>query len=317
MPQKTKKPAAATPTAATTSSATTIWRRTIPIEAEDAWLEKLAWLDDPGRIAMTGFVGKNTLRLEVYHPTQAEQQQLVARHKGHVLSLPDEAWQRPMLSEPWAAGKKLAIAPDSAGKAAWDAAHPKVPALLIPASMAFGSGEHGTTRMILREMTTLDFTAVRRVVDIGSGSGILALAARQLSERAAAAKEAGASPRPAAIQGFDLDPHATRIATENEAANFQPGNILWKTADLFAIRKPAPCDLVLANLYSEILVAARDKIASVVAPGGTLLLSGILQSKRDWVREAFESPAATPALRFVRQRRDGKWAMLHYTRPAE
>ncbi|HSI85568.1 MAG: 50S ribosomal protein L11 methyltransferase [Candidatus Methylacidiphilales bacterium] len=283
---------------------TILWRRDIAMDAEDSWLEQLAWMEDPGRIVITGLVGRKTLRLEVYYPTKAEQEQLVANHGGKILSLPNEAWQRPVLSEAWRAGKGLAIAPDAAAKTKWDAANPTFPALVIPAAMAFGSGEHGTTRMILREMTLLKFGGIRRVVDIGSGSGILALAARQLSEAASPKK-------PASIKGFDLDPHATRTAQENEVANFPVSNIMWKTADLFAIRKPAPCDLVLANLYSEILVAAHEKIAAVLAPGGHLLLSGILLSKRDSVRAAFDP---LPGLRLVTQKRDGKWAMLHYQR---
>jgi len=129
-------------------------------------------------------------------------------------------------------------------------------------------------------------------IDIGTGSGILAIAAAKL----------GAKP----IEAFDFDPEAVRVAKENARRNRVERKLKLTQQDVTKIpRKPLRrFDLVCANLISNLLVAERERIIARVAPTGTLVLAGILQTEFDSVRKSFESRG----LQLVRQRNEKEWA---------
>jgi ribosomal protein L11 methyltransferase len=147
--------------------------------------------------------------------------------------------------------------------------------LIIEPSMGFGSGHHATTRLCLTALQSLP-VADARVLDIGTGSGILALAAARLGA--------------ASVTGTDNDPDALASAEAAASVNGLAGQVQFLLAD-FRHTPPPPADIVLANLTGAMLVANAAAIAACMAPGGRLILSGITTAEADAVLEAFTTRA--------------------------
>ncbi len=164
--------------------------------------------------------------------------------------------------------------------------------LHVPHGLAFGSGEHGTTFMLLRELTRRGDWSATTVLDLGTGSGVLALAARLFGAKK--------------IVATDFDPESVRTARQNEAINFAQPLIRWQQQDVKKLRPATRYDLVLANLFSGILEEAAPQIAGSVAPGGELWLSGILQAQEEEVVAAYRGQG----MQLIQARRRGKWVML-------
>jgi len=152
--------------------------------------------------------------------------------------------------------------------------------------LAFGTGSHPTTRLCLQRLARHPPVA-RRVTDFGCGSGILALAALALGARAALA--------------IDHDPQALRAARANAGLNACAA-ALTVTGD--AALPAAGSDLLLANVLAGPLIERAEAFDAHLAPGGELVLSGILAEQVDAVREAY------PRFRFEVGIEDG-WACLH------
>jgi ribosomal protein L11 methyltransferase len=170
--------------------------------------------------------------------------------------------------------------------------------LHVPHGIAFGSGEHATTFMLLKALAVKGDWSHARVLDLGTGSGVLALAARQFGARK--------------IVATDFDPDSIRTARQNEALNFSTPLIQWRQADVKKLRPSPRYDLVLANLFSGILVEAAAQIRRCVSPGGDLWLSGILGSQEKEVITAYRRQG----LKHSCTNRRGKWVMLELTQPA-
>jgi ribosomal protein L11 methyltransferase len=168
------------------------------------------------------------------------------------------------------------------------------PRLVIPCASAFGTGEHSTTAMSLRllEETTRRLPVGWPLLDVGTGSGILALAARRL----------GAGE----VLGIDIDPHAVAIARQNARLN-RIGRTKFVTADILRFKPPrGHYEVVAANLFSELLIAALPAFGRALRPSGSLIVSGILREQAESVIRAL--PRAQ--LRLEKQRRRGKWVAL-------
>lgn len=148
-------------------------------------------------------------------------------------------------------------------------------ALVLDAGAAFGSGEHGSTRGCLRALQRIAYRRPRRVVDIGTGSGILALAAVRLLHRKALAT--------------DVDPWALRVASRNAVRNRVQSRLRLVRADGWrhrALRRSRPYDLVFANILARPLCAMARELAQALAPGGSAILSGLLASQAPMVLAA-------------------------------
>jgi ribosomal protein L11 methyltransferase len=169
--------------------------------------------------------------------------------------------------------------------------------VVLDPGMAFGTGTHPTTSLCLGALS--DFLSGRpgaSVLDVGTGSGLLAIASRKLG--------AGR------VAGNDEDPVAVRVARENAARN---GVALELTGDpLDAI--PGTFDVVVANILANVLVDLAPALAAKVAAGGVLLLSGILCPQEDEVRRAHVALGLLPVP--GGDRRDGEWSLLALRRPA-
>lgn len=188
--------------------------------------------------------------------------------------------------EDWAARSQQALRAITAGRfivaPPWD-----VPAvtpddahvIVIEPSMGFGTGHHATTRLCLR---ALDAVSVRdrRVLDIGTGSGVLALAARRLGARD--------------VEAVDIDADAIEAACRSAALNPQIGQVQFRVADFHdEAAGLAPADVLLANLTGAMLTRGRQALGRLLAPGGQLVLSGFMRDEVEAVRAAFgpEPPA--------------------------
>jgi ribosomal protein L11 methyltransferase len=137
--------------------------------------------------------------------------------------------------------------------------------VLLGPGKAFGSGEHETTRGCLELLGRLPGLEGATVLDVGCGTGILGIAALKLG--------AGS------VVALDVDPKAIETARANAALNSVSDRIRLLVGDVHALG-PAQFDLVLANLYGDLILSSLDSIVAHPKPGGTLLLSGIKWEER-------------------------------------
>ncbi|HSU05256.1 MAG TPA: 50S ribosomal protein L11 methyltransferase [Acetobacteraceae bacterium] len=147
--------------------------------------------------------------------------------------------------------------------------------LRLDAGLAFGSGEHGSTSGCLRALEHVAHLRPRRILDLGTGSGILAIAAARLLHRPVAAT--------------DIDPWSVRLARQNAQANGVGRLIRFYRADGWRdprVRQGAPYDLVLANILARPLMLMAAQLAAHLAPGGTVILSGLLATQAPGVLAA-------------------------------
>jgi ribosomal protein L11 methyltransferase len=168
--------------------------------------------------------------------------------------------------------------------------------LTLDAGMAFGSGEHHSTRGCL---LALERVATRRkpqrILDLGAGSGILAIASARLMHRP--------------VLATDIDPRAARVARANAVANGVRRMVRSIQADGWnspAIRRAAPFDLIFANILARPLCAMAHQLAANLRPGGTAILAGLLKTQANWVLSAHRRHGL--ALRF--HLTDGAWTTL-------
>jgi ribosomal protein L11 methyltransferase len=144
--------------------------------------------------------------------------------------------------------------------------------VVVDPGRAFGSGAHASTRLALAALVAAGPAGVARVVDVGCGSGVLAIAALLLGARGAV--------------GIDVDP-AARTATRANAERNGVAGRLDVLPTLGAAHEQGRGDLVVANILAPVLVELARKVAALVGPGGTLVLSGFLDEQRDDVRGAY------------------------------
>jgi len=171
----------------------------------------------------------------------------------------------------------------------WEREIFKLPAgnevLWLDPGMAFGTGNHETTRLCVERLTEIEAGqaargkkhAVRRVIDAGCGSGILALSAAKLGFEE--------------VSGFDNDPEAVKVSEENAELNGLGGTVRFYVGDLVSGLAGRSADVVLANILANVLMQFAPELVAAVAPGGTLVLSGILAVESAQVRAAFVAVA--------------------------
>ncbi len=172
--------------------------------------------------------------------------------------------------------------------------------IVLDAGVAFGSGEHGSTRGCLVALESVAYRRPRRILDLGCGSGILAMAAAKLLRRR--------------VRATDIDRWSVRVAQENTIANGLRGQMQCRVAAGWQppARSGAPYDLVFANILARPLCAMAGDLASNLAPGGTAILAGLLGSQVRMVLAAH----ARAGLTLERIVRDGAWATLILRKPA-
>lgn len=166
--------------------------------------------------------------------------------------------------------------------------------ITITPRMAFGTGHHATTRMMVRAMLGTGMRG-RAVCDLGCGTAILAILAERLGA--------------ASVLALDIDGQAVANARENVALNNCTRIAVEKgTAEQLG---PAACDLILANIERNTLQRDMLRMRDALRPGGTLFLSGFIQADMGSMRASVEAAGLVPGL----QDHEGEWALLGCTRP--
>ena len=175
----------------------------------------------------------------------------------------------------------------------WEASDPKPGTLIVDPGRAFGTGTHETTRLCLDAIRQLSSRQrLGRVLDLGAGTGLLALAALQCGADFALAT--------------DVDPEATASARRHAAINRLPLQALL--ADGGRALQPGRFDLVLANIAAPLLVERAHEITLLLAPRGVLVLSGLLTGDVEEVSRAYGRCGTPQVLQ------DGEWAALLFGR---
>ena len=204
------------------------------------------------------------------------------------------SWQK--YYRPLTIGDRLFVVP------AWERDTAAVPAgrtrLILDPGLAFGTGSHASTQLCLEGVEAHTRTG-DRVLDLGCGSGILAIAALCLGASCAV--------------GVDIDPKAVDVAYENAALNdigrdrctFLAGNVL-EDATLVAELGKTPADLVLANIVADVIIPLAPMVPGLLAEGGTFLCSGIIDTRGGEVAAAL----AAAGLHVIRRREKNGWIAL-------
>ncbi len=167
--------------------------------------------------------------------------------------------------------------------------------LTLDAGLAFGTGEHGSTRGCLVALETVARRRPARILDMGTGSGILAMAAARLLNRP--------------VLATDIEPWAIRVAAENAALNKVAHLVTARLGDGWRdpfVRAGGPYDLVFANILARPLCLMARDLALNLAPGGTAILAGLLANQARWVLSAHRAQG----LRLERMLPQGPWTTL-------
>ena len=264
-----------------------VWRKLASAKWEDAWVERLTGFAD--RLAVTQPANAKLLRIEIFQLKKTEAEK-VRRLFGGTVSVQKKivpaALAKPRA--PIVVRGKLAVVTSERERVAVKRG---VPVLVIPAGMAFGTGEHATTATCLRLLADVadEFRGQKwDMLDLGCGSGILALAARVLGARKCV--------------GADFDPHAVRTAKENAQINSVSGVVMTK----LDVREWVPertWEVVAANIFSGLLIEIAPKLAAATAAGGHLIFSGVLRTQEAEVLAAFRRVG----FKIGRVVRKGKW----------
>jgi ribosomal protein L11 methyltransferase len=196
------------------------------------------------------------------------------------------SWRRHF--KPLEIGRRLLIRPS------WSRRKPKRGQMVVTLDpgMSFGTGQHPTTAFCLHELVGLRDEGIQQsLIDIGTGSGILAICAAKL----------GYGP----VHALDVDPISIQIARANARKNGVGRKVQFKCGD-FTKMGPRPArqySVVCANLIANLLLAQKDRLAALVREGGRLVVAGILKEEFGEIQTAFIGAG----LRMERSRAEGEW----------
>ncbi len=223
----------------------------------------------------------------------AEAQRLLQLPKGIISTLPDTDWVKHSLE---------GLAPVVAGRFFLHGSHDRGRqrhggvSLEIDAGTAFGTGHHGTTAGCLFALDAiLKRRRPERILDLGCGTGVLAIAAALTAKRNTLAT--------------DIDPEAVRVTELNAKLNGVAPLLNGVTAPGLKhtrIAHGAPYDLIFANILARPLISLAQGLTSILAPGGDLILSGLTRDQVRWVLAAYRNRGLIPTHTLLL----GNWATL-------
>jgi len=209
------------------------------------------------------------------------------------VDVPDEHWaERSQAALTAIHVGALTIAPP------WDLPDNRAGVIIIQPSMGFGTGHHASTRLCLRLLQDAPITHAS-VLDVGTGSGVLAIAASKLGA--------------ASVVAIDFDPDAILSARECAELNDVSDVIEIRQADLEreALVPGEPFSLILANLTGGMLVRLAARLVHLSTPGGTLIVSGVTRDEEAAVTEALTAAGAALVTRLIEDL-DHEWVGLRF-----
>ncbi len=269
-----------------------IWSKLSGAQWQDAWEER--FYGNPNSV-INLLKGGKSLRVEVYCETEKEAKAIQEQFGGSMRKLANQNWAamttevRPPIN---IRGKILVTGEKDAAKLkVMEAENSALDVISIPPDMAFGTGDHATTSTCMRLL--VDVSKERKgtewdFLDLGTGSGLLAIAAMKLGAQSAF--------------GCDYDPLAVKVAKNNIIANGTP-EVELKEFDVLDWVPPQQWKVVAANLFCDVLQAGFPMIIQSMADDGDLLISGILADQWEPTKEAGESAGLT----FSEVKKRGKW----------
>jgi ribosomal protein L11 methyltransferase len=203
-----------------------------------------------------------------------------------------EAWKRHF--------RPIEVGPTLLVKPSWSNRRPRngQAVVVLDPGLSFGTGQHPTTLFCLQQLVENRVSSrPQSLLDIGTGSGILAIAAAKL----------GYAP----VDAFDCDPEAIRISRLNAVKNQVQGRISLRHEDLtkLPLNSPGRYNFVCANLIFDLLLEESQRIVDRLAPEGTLILAGILGNQFDKVRRHYQGKG----LKFVKDLADDEWRSGSFT----
>ena len=276
----------------TVSQSALAWRKICHEKWVDSWQERLLWLGCE-RLVITQFSGSKRVRLEIYDITRSEAAVLKKEFGGEIrnLSRSTADWVKSIVQKkpiPIRGRLRIVNLEPETGKTA------DADVIFVPASLAFGTGEHATTAGCLRllcDIVRKDHTDWS-LLDVGTGTGILALAAAKLG--------AGR------IDAIDADAVAVRTAKHNARLNGLSRKLrIWRQ-DVLKFQPESAYDVVTANLYSVLLRQALPQLVKATRKGGSLIFSGILRDQEADIKEWVKGTG----LELKETRSRGKWTTL-------
>ena len=275
------------------------WKLTLPCTKAEAEAIAAAEMDGAVLVLTEEDEAAGRWRLDAYFEGEPAADTLAAV-RGLVAG-GDGVTPAPLPDQDWVTLSQAGLAPIREGRFfVHTAAHAdEIPtdavAFRIEAGQAFGTGHHATTAGCLAVLDGLSGAAVASVADLGTGTGLLAFAAKALWPNAR-------------VTASDIDPVAVAVTRENMAANGVAALELIVadgTRDP-AIAAGAPYDLVIANILAGPLIAMAAEVAGIAAPGGRVLLAGLLSNQADAVLAAYAAQGCVERRRLVR----GDWTVL-------
>jgi ribosomal protein L11 methyltransferase len=263
---------------------------------------------DPDLAAVSAFEGEESWIVEVHFREAPDRERLTALARDACSGkMPELSFERVAVTD-WVASSLAGLTPVRVGRFVVHGAHDRgkfganTIGIEIEAALAFGTGHHGTTKGCLAAIERVArLQRPRRILDLGTGTGVLAIAAARALHGAVVAGE--------------IDPWAVLAARVNVRANRAGGYVRVVRADGIwhgAIRAGAPYDLVLANILLKPLHGLARPARGLLARGATVVLSGLIPNQADAALSAWRSQG------LVLRRRDviENWVTLTLALPA-
>ncbi|MBT7983495.1 MAG: methyltransferase domain-containing protein [Akkermansiaceae bacterium] len=281
-----------------------VWSKVSPVSKQSILEEQFLGLSQTNAV-ITELPGKKSFRIEVYCNDKNDAQKLLNEFGGQLSKLITKDWAKLNASSerPPIKIRNRLIITDSNNKSEIKKISKNFESrdvISIPAALAFGTGDHETTSTCLRLLVDLAKEHKKNnkewsLCDIGTGTGILAIAAKILGSTI--------------VECFDFDSTAIDIAKRNMLRN-KTTDIFIYEADLFEWEpKKKKCwDIITANIFANVLNANLSKIFSALAPRGSLILSGILREHENSVIATAQQTSLTDPIIY----RKGKWVSMHY-----
>ncbi len=271
------------------------WKLTLPCTKAQAEAIALAEIDGAVLVTTEEDEGAGRWRLDAYFEGEPDAATLAA---VRALAGGPGGAPEPLPDADWVTLSQAGLAPIREGRffvhiaAHADEVPPGAVAFRIEAGQAFGTGHHETTAGCLAMLEELSGARFARIVDVGTGTGLLAFAARALWPAAR-------------VLATDIDPVAVAVAAENAAANGVSG-VALEVRDGARGLPPGGYDLVIANILAGPLIAMAGEIAAIAAEGATIVLAGLLSIQAEAVVAAYRAAGCVERHRLER----GDWTIL-------